>query len=472
MPPPPLCSDEPLLAAWVRRRDEEAFRALAQKYTALVFGAALRKTGRADWAEEVTQEVFVIFARRASGLDGDGGLAGWLHRTAVLTAATRVRTESRRDQRMQKLAALSPPDDQTPPFGQVSERDWAQLLPRLDDALAALPELDRRVILEHYFERKTYAEVAAQAGLTLEAARKRGLRALEKLHRRLSRRGADLPVAVLGGGLAAAFRQSAPAALVVQSGAAGIAAVSGYAASGTSVTLLSLITMKSILISSAAVVLLAGSTIVFWPKTSETQVTETGGGAAVPLTTPGTDQLPTQRSASFAAKTNPVSPQGNTAARAVVPPVAPAPASPKTSQPVALDPALKEAFVNHPRTKLAEKRINVLKKGFKSLMDRSRIDISHLTNQIYEAKKTEADPSRSTAEQTAANTKIVELSAHLNERQEDLDTFRATVEAWVQTEVVAQRDSILEEIKNSKGSLPEMEPEGEGLVLNGASYKN
>ena len=132
-------SDKSLLTAWVGQQEEEAFRSLAEKYTALVFGAALRKTGGADWVEEVTQEVFVIFARRAPGLNGDGGLAGWLHRTAVLTAAARLRTESRSDLLMQKLAALSTLDDHAPPLGQVSERDWSELRPWPDDALAALP---------------------------------------------------------------------------------------------------------------------------------------------------------------------------------------------------------------------------------------------------------------------------------------------------------------------------------------------
>lgn len=172
LPATEISQDDEWLNAWVRRRDHAAFRALVGKYTGLVYGTALRKLGRTDWAEEVVQEVFIVFARQSAGLRGAGGLASWLHRAAAFKSAARLRAEIRHRRRMGKLAAMAPePEAGAEACGTVSERDWALLRPLLDEAVASLPERDRRVILLHYFDRKTYPEVAALTGDSHEAPR-------------------------------------------------------------------------------------------------------------------------------------------------------------------------------------------------------------------------------------------------------------------------------------------------------------
>ena len=78
--------DRQLLEAHVDRRDEAAFAQLVRRHVNLVFGTAFRILGDRTAAEEVAQNVFVTLARKAASIRAGEGLAGWLHRAAVLEA--------------------------------------------------------------------------------------------------------------------------------------------------------------------------------------------------------------------------------------------------------------------------------------------------------------------------------------------------------------------------------------------------
>ena len=62
----------------------------------------------------------------------------------------------------------------------------AELLARLDLGLASLSETDRQILVERYFRGSSVDKIAATAGLTEVAARRRINRAVEKLRRTLS----------------------------------------------------------------------------------------------------------------------------------------------------------------------------------------------------------------------------------------------------------------------------------------------
>src|ERR1041385_1954897 len=95
-------SDIELLQQYAREGSEEAFAALVTKHVNLVYSAALRKTGNASAAEEVTQAVFIILAKKADRLRKETILSGWLYQTTRLTAASFLRTEIRRARREQE----------------------------------------------------------------------------------------------------------------------------------------------------------------------------------------------------------------------------------------------------------------------------------------------------------------------------------------------------------------------------------
>ncbi|HTI98961.1 MAG TPA: sigma factor, partial [Dongiaceae bacterium] len=95
-------SDSELLDQFVRRESQEAFAALVRRYVALVYSVSLRHTASIETAQEITQAVFVVLARKAASLRGRRALAGWLYHAARLTAANQRRAEQRRRHREQE----------------------------------------------------------------------------------------------------------------------------------------------------------------------------------------------------------------------------------------------------------------------------------------------------------------------------------------------------------------------------------
>src|SRR5258708_22127889 len=91
--------DHELLTQYTRNQSEVAFAALVQRYVNLVYSVALRQVGNPQEAEEITQAVFIILARKAQGLSRRTILSGWFYQTARLTAANFLRAEYRRARR-------------------------------------------------------------------------------------------------------------------------------------------------------------------------------------------------------------------------------------------------------------------------------------------------------------------------------------------------------------------------------------
>src|SRR5665213_1039282 len=94
--------DTELLRQYVRQNSEEAFAALVTRYVNMVYSAALRKTGNPAAAEEITQAVFIILAKKADELSRHDALTGWLYQTTRLTAGNFLRAEIRRARREQE----------------------------------------------------------------------------------------------------------------------------------------------------------------------------------------------------------------------------------------------------------------------------------------------------------------------------------------------------------------------------------
>ena len=74
-------NDSDLLKEYVARGSDEAFATLVARHGNKVYSVALRHTRNPHHAEEITQEVFIILARKSHRLGKRVILSGWLCRT-------------------------------------------------------------------------------------------------------------------------------------------------------------------------------------------------------------------------------------------------------------------------------------------------------------------------------------------------------------------------------------------------------
>ncbi len=258
--------DFELLQAYVRRHAEDAFAELVSRHIHLVYSAALRQTRMPQMAEEVTQAVFLILARKAAGIRVGTILPGWLLRTTHYTAANARRLEQRR-QNMEREAMQN-----LPPTG--SDTAWEKVAPLLDEGLIKLREKDRNAVALRFFEQKSFKEVGAVMGLTENNARMRVARALERLRKFFVRRGMVLSAMALGSMIGANAVQAAPAGLLAGVTLAATTEGAGLSASASTLATMVLRHLFWARIRIAAVIgvpalLLVGTATFVAPKVSE-----------------------------------------------------------------------------------------------------------------------------------------------------------------------------------------------------------
>ena len=150
-----MSDDMTLVREFAASRSDPAFAALVERHLGLVHSSALRQVGDAQLAEEITQAVFIILARKAGSLGAKTILSAWLYRTTRYAVSTHIRAAVRRTQREQEAymqSTVNQPD---------ADAAWTQLAPLLDDALAKLSAADRHAIVLRYFDGKSLGEVGA-----------------------------------------------------------------------------------------------------------------------------------------------------------------------------------------------------------------------------------------------------------------------------------------------------------------------
>lgn len=202
-----MTDDMGLVREYAANQSERAFEQLVARHLNLVYSSALRRVGDAHLAEEITQAVFIILARKAGSLGRRTILSGWLYRTTRYAAADALKIQRRRQQREQEAHVQSLLNDPQ------ADETWQQIAPLLESAMDSLGEPDRNAVVLRFLEGKNFSEVGAALGTSEDAAKMRVNRALEKLRKIFSKRGVTLAAAVIASALTANSVSATPVGL-------------------------------------------------------------------------------------------------------------------------------------------------------------------------------------------------------------------------------------------------------------------
>ena len=272
-----MIDDMDLVRQYARSGSEEAFATLVSRHVNMVYSLALRQVRDTHVAEEVTQTVFVILARKARSLNPKTVVPGWLCRTARFVSAKSLTMQRRREHREQEAYMQSQ-------SGYQESEVWADIEPLLDAAMAQLGGKDHDAVVLRFFEGRDFKDVGAALGTTEASAKMRVSRALGKLRKFFSKRGLTFSAAMISGAVSAHSVQAAPVALA---GSVTLAAIQGTTITTSTLTLVktTLTLMAWTKLKTAAVI----SIVALMAVGTATAIVHHAGEAAkpVPLTFAG-----------------------------------------------------------------------------------------------------------------------------------------------------------------------------------------
>lgn len=210
-------TDQQLLRQFVQNGSQAAFSQIVARHLNFVYTICRRETGDAALAEDVTQVVFLLLARKAPSLRVEASLSGWLFQTARFASKNARRREAHRKTQEQAVAEQ---------MSSSPEKNalWVHIEPHFNSALAALSAKDREAVLLRFADGLSFPELSAALGTSEDAARMRLNRAVSRLRQSFARAGITVSAAVLAGLLAERIVQAAPpasAALLAKIGGSG-----------------------------------------------------------------------------------------------------------------------------------------------------------------------------------------------------------------------------------------------------------
>jgi|JI10StandDraft_1071094.scaffolds.fasta_scaffold267111_2 RNA polymerase sigma-70 factor (ECF subfamily) len=160
--------------------DGQAFRPLYQRHSPAVYRLALRMTGSTADAEDITQVVFErVWHALGRFRTGEAQLSTWLYRVAANACLDHLKSAPRRRERgLEPEVAARQADVGRSPEAQLAAD---QTRSRIEQALLALPEKYRVVVVLRDIEERSYEEIRAILELPITTLKMRAVRGREKL---------------------------------------------------------------------------------------------------------------------------------------------------------------------------------------------------------------------------------------------------------------------------------------------------
>jgi RNA polymerase sigma factor (sigma-70 family) len=178
------------LQQFVASGDGEAFGRVVRQHVDLVYSLCRRElagnNGDLHLADDATQAVFILLARKARSLRYQRTLVGWLYLTARNCSRSARRAAQRRQRHETEAARRRPDIMQHDDFNATIEQ--SEMASAVHRAMAHLDAGQRDVLLMRFFQRMTLVEVGRAIGISEDAARQRVNRAINNLRAIMERR--------------------------------------------------------------------------------------------------------------------------------------------------------------------------------------------------------------------------------------------------------------------------------------------
>lgn len=165
----------------LRAGQQEALGILYDRYGNLVFTVANRILNRTQEAEDLTQEVFLVFWKKENFQPERAALSTYLSVLTRSRALNKIRSRGSQQRSVERLQQSAYNQFSHPcPLEQATLQEQRQLL---QQAITQLPDNQKQVLTMNYLEGLSHTEIAQQLNMplgTVKTSVRQGLRRLRQ----------------------------------------------------------------------------------------------------------------------------------------------------------------------------------------------------------------------------------------------------------------------------------------------------
>jgi RNA polymerase sigma-70 factor (ECF subfamily) len=177
-------SDPELLAEYITNRSPDAFAEIVNHHGAMVYRVAFHVIGKEADADDVSQAVFLVLARKAKDIQNSEKLAPWLYRVTRQISLKWLRSHKRRQIHEKAVARLGHCSQSGMPGKEMREK-----LDVIIQELEKLSPIEQQAIILRYLEGKSQEASAQIAGCPVGTLKRRASDGIAHLRKRLKKRG-------------------------------------------------------------------------------------------------------------------------------------------------------------------------------------------------------------------------------------------------------------------------------------------